>query len=253
LLAVAFALVREVVAARDRPSLLIEVASRPTVPAADLRLLAELWRVWPTAELVAAAELAEPVAERRVVVEVPEALLPEALEALPEFVAEERRVVPDCWAEERLAEAEEDCAAAEEALPLLRETLLLPEAVELRRVWPLCAAAEELLRDAEAALLREALDCVAAEELRDTVAAEERDAAEDLETLEEDAEPDMAELPLVLEDLVAELPELVPVALRLACAFNASGVRVIAIARSVTIRVLSKVFIRLIDIIFFGD
>ena len=105
----------------------------------------------------------------------------------------------------------------------------------------------------EAALLREALDCVAAEELRDTVAAEERDAAEDLETLEEDAEPDVAELPLVLEDLVAELPELVPVALRLACAFNASGVRVIAIARSVTIRVLSKVFIRLIDIIFFGD
>lgn len=125
--------------------------------------------------------------------------------------------------------------------------------MELRRVWPLCAAAEELLRDAEAALLREALDCVAAEELRDTVAAEERDAAEDLETLEEDAEPDVAELPLVLEDLVAELPELVPVALRLACAFNASGVRVIAIARSVTIRVLSKVFIRLIDIIFFGD
>jgi hypothetical protein len=37
-----------------------------------------------------------PVADRRVVVEVPEALLPEPLETLPEFVAEERRVVPDC-------------------------------------------------------------------------------------------------------------------------------------------------------------
>ena len=70
---------------------------------------------------------------------------------------------------------------------------------------------------------------------------------------EEDAPLSREELTLVLEDLVAELPELVPVALRLACAFNASGVRVIAIARSVTIRVLIKVFIRLIDIIFFGD
>ena len=178
--------------------------------------------------------MAVPVAERRVVVEVPEALPPEAAELLPETVEEERRVVPDCWAEERLAELPEFCTAEEDALPLLRETLL-PEVLELRRVWSLCVTAEELLRDG-----------VAAAELRDT------EAAEDRETLEEDAEPDVAELPLVLEDLVAELPE-DPVALRLACAFNASGVNAIAIARTVTIRDLTKVFIRLIDIIFFGD
>ena len=185
-----------------------------------------------------------PAAERRVVVEVPEALLPEVAE-LPEAVEEERRVVPDvCWAEERVAEPP-DCTPEEEALPLLRETLLPEVPVLLRRVWVLGAAAEELLREAPA-------DWVAAAELRDDEAAEDRVFSEDLETLEEDAEPDVAELTLVLEDLVAELPE-EPVALRLVCAFNASGVRDIAIARIVTIRDLSKVFIRLIVIIFFGD
>ena len=185
------------------------------------------------------AALAVPVADRLAVVEVPEALLPEdaAEELRVAVVAAERRVVPDC-------------GAAVEALPLLRETLV--PVVELRRVCPLCAAAEDLLREAELALLREALLLwVAAEELRDTVAAEERVAEEERETLEEVAEFD-EELP-VLEDLVAELPEAVPVALRLACAFKASGVNAIAAARTVTIRVLTKVFIRLIDIIFFGD
>ena len=80
------------------------------------------------------------------------------------------------------------------------------------------------------------------------------EAADERETLaEEDAPLSREELTLVLEDLVAELPELVPVALRLACAFKASGVNAIAIARTVTIRDLTKVFIRLIDVIFFGD
>ena len=102
------------------------------------------------------------------------------------------------------------------------------------------------------ALLREVWLLWVAAVLREALLAEDREAAEDRETLVEDVEPDCAELALVLEDLVAELP-VVPVALRLACAFNASGVRDIAIARTVTIRVLSKVFIRLIVIIFFGD
>lgn len=179
--------------------------------------------------------MAVPVAERRVVVEVPEALPPEAAELLlAAEPVEERRVEPDCWAEERLAELPEFCTAEEEALPLLREALL-PEVPELRRVWSLCVAAEALLRV-----------CVDAAELRDTVASEERVDPDERETLEEEAEPDVAELPLVLEDLVAELPE-VPVALRLACALSASGVKaIIAIARTLTIRDLTKVFIRLI-------
>ena len=169
----------------------------------------------------------------------PEALLPEpevlAEELRVAVVAEERRVVPDC-------------GVAVEVLPLLRETLLpdpLVPVVELRRFCPLCTA-EELLREA-------LLPWVAAAELRDTPAAEERVEDDERETLEEDAPLSRVELTLVLEDLVAELPELVPVALRLACAFKASGVNAIAIARTVTIRVLTKVFIRLIDIIFFGD
>ena len=79
------------------------------------------------------------------------------------------------------------------------------------------------------------------------------EAADERETLaEEDAPLSREELTRVLEDLVAELPE-EPVALRLACALSASGVKDIAIARTLTIRVLIKVFIRLIDVIFFGD
>lgn len=218
MLAVEVALLRDAVATLPRSALLIEVASLPAVP----------------------------VAERRAVVEVPEALLPEeaAEELLPEVVVAERRAVPDCgWTEERLAEVE-DCRVAEAALPLV-------PVVELRRVCVLCAAVEELLRDAVPALLRPALLLWVAAELRDTVAAEERLAEEERETLEELAEFE-AELP-VLEDLAAELPEAVPAALRLACACKASGVNAIAIARVVTIRDLSKVFIRLIDIILFGD
>ena len=120
LLAVAFALLRDP-ETLPRSALLMEVASLPTVPEED----------------------------RRVVVEVPEALLPEpevlAEELRVAVVAEERRVVPDC-------------GAAVEVLPLLRETLLpllretsLPDplvpVVELRRFCPLCTA-EELLREA---------------------------------------------------------------------------------------------------------
>lgn len=56
--------------------------------------------------------------------------------AVPDCCVEERRVVLDCWAEERLAALEDCWTAAEEALPLLRETLLeaaLPEVAALRR------------------------------------------------------------------------------------------------------------------------
>jgi hypothetical protein len=45
LLAVAFALLRELSAARVKPSLLMEVAALPAVPDADLRVLVEPWRV----------------------------------------------------------------------------------------------------------------------------------------------------------------------------------------------------------------
>ena len=72
MLAVALALLREPCATRPRSLLLMEVASLPAVPVADLRE----------------------------VVEVPEALLPEEAAALLRLTvdSEERRVVPDCWA-----------------------------------------------------------------------------------------------------------------------------------------------------------
>ena len=180
---------------------------------------------------------AVPVADLREVVEVPEALLPEEAAALLRLTVDsaERRVVPDCCAGAAL------CLALELLFTVVEEDLL---------VLPDCCWAEERLDEPE--------DCWAAEALLrepdwpDTLAALEREAADERETLEEDAELSREELTLVLEDLVAELPE-VPVALRLACALSASGVKDIAIARTLTIRVLIKVFIRLIDIIFFGD
>jgi hypothetical protein len=184
---------------------------------------------------------AVPVADLREVVEVPEALLPEEAAALLRLTVDsaERRVVPDCCAGAAL------CLALELLFTVVEEDLL---------VLPDCCWAEERLDEPE--------DCWAAEALLrepdwpETLAALERDAveaADERETLaEEDAPLSREELTLVLEDLVAELPE-EPVALRLACALSASGVKDIAIARTLTIRVLIKVFIRLIDIIFFGD
>ena len=184
---------------------------------------------------------AVPVADLREVVEVPEALLPVEAAALLRLTVDsaERRVVPDCCAGAAL------CLALELLFTVVEEDLL---------VLPDCCWAEERLDEPE--------DCWAAEALLrepdwpETLAALERDAveaADERETLaEEDAPLSREELTLVLEDLVAELPE-EPVALRLACALSASGVKDIAIARSVTMRVLIKVFIRLIDIIFFGD
>ena len=184
---------------------------------------------------------AVPVADLREVVEVPEALLPEEAAALLRLTVDsaERRVVPDCCAGAAL------CLALELLFTVVEEDLL---------VLPDCCWAEERLDEPE--------DCWAAEALLrepdwpDTLAALERDAvetADERETLaEEDAPLSREELTLVLEDLVAELPE-EPVALRLACALSASGVKDIAIARTLTIRVLIKVFIRLIDVIFFGD
>ena len=183
---------------------------------------------------------AVPVADLREVVEVPEALLPEEAAALLRLTVDsaERRVVPDCCAGAAL------CLALELLFTVVEEDLL---------VLPDCWA-EERLDEPE--------DCWAAEALLrepdwpETLAALERDAveaADERETLaEEDAPLSREELTLVLEDLVAELPE-EPVALRLACALSASGVKDIAIARTLTIRVLIKVFIRLIDVIFFGD
>ena len=184
---------------------------------------------------------AVPVADLREVVEVPEALLPEEAAALLRLTVDsaERRVVPDCCAGAAL------CLALELLFTVVEEDLL---------VLPDCCWAEERLDEPE--------DCRAAEALLrepdwpETLAALERDAveaADERETLaEEDAPLSREELTLVLEDLVAELPE-EPVALRLACALSASGVKDIAIARTLTIRVLIKVFIRLIDVIFFGD
>ena len=184
---------------------------------------------------------AVPVADLREVVEVPEALLPEEAAALLRLTVDsaERRVVPDCCAGAAL------CLALELLFTVVEEDLL---------VLPDCCWAEERLDEPG--------DCWAAEALLrepdwpETLAALERDAveaADERETLaEEDAPLSREELTLVLEDLVAELPE-EPVALRLACALSASGVKDIAIARTLTIRVLIKVFIRLIDIIFFGD
>ena len=185
---------------------------------------------------------AVPVADLREVVEVPEALLPEEAAALLRLTVDsaERRVVPDCCAGAAL------CLALELLFTVVEEDLL---------VLPDCCWAEERLDEPE--------DCWAAEALLrepdwpETLAALERDAveaADERETLaEEDAPLSREELTRVLEDLVAELPEVVPDALRLACALSASGVKDIAIARTLTIRVLIKVFIRLIDIIFFGD
>lgn len=184
---------------------------------------------------------AVPVADLREVVEVPEALLPEEAAALLRLTVDsaERRVVPDCCAGAAL------CLALELLFTVVEEDLL---------VLPDCCWAEERLDEPE--------DCWAAEALLrepdwpETLAALERDAveaADERETLaEEDAPLSREELTRVLEDLVAELPE-EPVALRLACALSASGVKDIAIARTLTIRVLIKVFIRLIDVIFFGD
>ncbi len=184
---------------------------------------------------------AVPVADLREVVEVPEALLPEEAAALLRLTVDsaERRVVPDCCAGAAL------CLALELLFTVVEEDLL---------VLPDCCWAEERLDEPG--------DCWAAEALLrepdwpETLAALERDAveaADERETLaEEDAPLSREELTLVWEDLVAELPE-VPVALRLACALSASGVKDIAIARTLTIRVLIKVFIRLIDVIFFGD
>ena len=184
---------------------------------------------------------AVPVADLREVVEVPEALLPEEAAALLRLTVDsaERRVVPDCCAGAAL------CLALELLFTVVEEDLL---------VLPDCCWEEERLDEPE--------DCWAAEALLrepdwpETLAALERDAveaADERETLaEEDAPLSREELTLVLEDLVAELPE-EPVALRLACALSASGVKDIAIARTLTIRVLIKVFIRLIYVIFFGD
>ena len=128
LLAVAFALLRDP-ETLPRSALLMEVASLPTVPEED----------------------------RRVVVEVPEALLPEpevlAEELRVAVVAEERRVVPDCGAAVEVLPLLRETLLPllrETLLPLLRETLLpdpLVPVVELRRFCPLCTA-EELLREA---------------------------------------------------------------------------------------------------------
>ena len=187
----------------------MEVASLPAVPVADL-LLEVLWLLWAARDSEAEA-LAVPAEDLRDVVEVPEALLPEEAELLRLTVdSEERRVVPDCWA----------------ALWLALELRFTVEAEDLLVEPDCCCDALELLRETEpdwpalAALERDAVE-----------AADERD------TLEEDAPFCWAELTLVLEDLVAELPE-VPVALRLACALSASGVKDIAIARTLTIRSL---------------
>ena len=183
----------------------MEAASLPAVPVEDLLPEVLLW----AARDSEAEALAVPAEDLRDVVAVPEALLPEEAELLRLTVdSEERRVVPDCWA----------------ALSLeLRFTV---EAEDLLVEPDCCCAAEELLRETEpdwpalAALERDAVE-----------------AADERETLAEDALLSREELTLVLEDLVAELPE-VPVALRLACALSASGVKDIAIARTLTIRSL---------------
>jgi hypothetical protein len=206
LLAVALALLRDAWAARPRSLLLMEVASLPAVPVADLLEVVLLWLLW-------AARVSEdtvPAEDLRLVVEVPEALLPVVAEELLrlEVVAEERRLVLDCWTVPWLS-------------PVLRLAVV---AEDLLEVPDCCCVAVPLLREAEpdwlAALEREAVD-----------------AADERETLAEDALLSREELTLVLEDLVAELPE-VPVALRLVCALSASGVKDIAIARTLTIRSL---------------
>lgn len=187
---------------------LMEVASLPALPAADLLLEVLLWLLWAARDSEAEA-LAVPAEDLRDVVAVPEALLPEEAELLRLTVdSEERRVVPDCWA----------------ALWLALELRFTVEAEDLLVEPDCCCAALELPRETEpdwlAALEREA-----------------EEAADERETLAEDALLSREELTLVLEDLVAELPE-VPVALRLACALSASGVKDIAIARTLTIRSL---------------
>lgn len=189
----------------------MEVASLPAVPVADLLLAEVLWLLW-AARLSEAAALAVPAEDLRDVVEVPEALLPEEAELLRLTVdSEDLRVVPDCWV----------------ALWLAPELRLTVDSEDLREVPDCCCVAAPLLRETEpdwpatlAALEREAVD-----------------AAEERETLAEDALLSREELTLVLEDLDAELPE-VPVELRLACALSASGVKDIAIARTLTIRSL---------------
>ena len=187
---------------------LMEVASLPALPVADLLLEVLLWLPWAARDSEAEA-LAVPAEDLRDVVAVPEALLPDEAELLRLTVdSEERRVVPDCWA----------------ALWLALELRFTVEAEDLLVEPDCCCAALELPRETEpdwlAALEREA-----------------EEAADERETLAEDALLSREELTLVLEDLVAELPE-VPVALRLACALSASGVKDIAIARTLTIRSL---------------
>ena len=219
---------------------MMEAASLPAVPAADLLEVVLLWLLWAARDSEAAA-LAVPAEDLRDVVEVPEALLPEEAAALLRLTVDsaERRVVPDCCAGAVL------WAALELRLTVAAEDLLeVPDCcwAEERLDEPeVCCAAEALLREPDWPATLDALE-------RDAV-----EAADERETLaEEDAPLSREELTLVLEDLVAELPE-VPVALRLACALSASGVKDIAIARTLTIRVLIKVFIRLIYVIFFGD
>ena len=224
MLAVAFALLRDAWAALPRSLLLMEVTSLPAVPVADLLEEVLLW----AARDSEAAALAVPAEDLRDVVEVPEALLPEAAALLRLTVdSAERRVVPDCCAGAAL------CLALELLFTVVEEDLLvLPDCCWAEERLPEDCTAEALLRETEP-------------DWPDTLAALEREAADERETLEEDAELSREELTLVLEDLVAELPE-EPVALRLACALSASGVKDIAIARTLTNRVLTKVFIRLI-------
>lgn len=237
----ALALRRDDSVTLPRLLLLIEVASLPDA-LAEARLEAEplLWAARESEE----AALAVPEEDLRDVVEVPEAELPEEAAALLRLLDAEALLL-------RLLEAEElllPVVAAERRLPdcwLWAALWLLEEAEALLR---LLDAAELLLVVAEERRLVD--DCWAEERLAELFCC---DAAAELllallrDTLAEEEERSLEELTLVvLEDLVAELPE-EPVALRLACALSASGVKaIIAIARTLTIRDLTKVFIRLI-------
>ena len=132
MLAVAFALLRDAWAARPRSLLLMEVTSLPAVPVADLLEEVLLWLLWAARDSEAAA-LAVPAEDLRDVVEVPEALLPEAAALLRLTVdSEERRVVPDCWA----------------ALWLAPELRLTVDSEDLL-VVPDCCWAEERLDEPE--------------------------------------------------------------------------------------------------------
>lgn len=238
----ALALRRDDSVTLPRSLLLIEVASLPDA-LAEARLEAEplLWAARESEE----AALAVPEEDLRDVVEVPEAELPEEAAALLRLLDAEALLL-------RLLEAEElplPVVAAERRLPdcWLWAALWLPE--EAEALLRLLDAAELLLVVAEERRLVD--DCWAEERLAELFCC---DAAAELllallrDTLaEEEEERSLEELTLVvLEDLVAELPE-EPVALRLACALSASGVKaIIAIARTLTIRDLTKVFIRLI-------